>query len=137
MYLCNDVITVYNAKLDKEKGSDVYYGTVISGISWYCEIASTVDSTGLKSANKVTIRIPETADFGGKAYADPIAYKESEDVSGLFTLHPGDIIVHGASEPEGMTPSALKKAYAEVITVLGVTDNRRAPRAKHWKVVGT
>ena len=26
--------------------------------------------------------------------------------------------------------------YGEIATILGVTDNRRAPRAKHWKVVG-
>lgn len=137
MYLCDDVITVYNKKLDQDKGYDVYHGTVITGVSWYCEVASAVDDTGLKSANKVTIRIPEDADFNGKVYSEPVAYADSEDVTQQFTLQPGDIIVHGAADTDGMTPSKLQERYSEVVTVLGVTDNRRAPYAKHWKVVGT
>lgn len=137
MYLCDDVITVYNKKLDQDKGYDTYHGTVITGVSWYCEVASAVDDTGLKSANKFTIRIPVEADFSGKIYADRVAYAESEDTAQLFTLQPGDVIVHGAAEPDGMTPSQLQEQYAEVVTILGVTDNRRAPFAKHWKVVGT
>ena len=86
MNLCNETITVFNAKLNPETGNDDYNGTVIDGVSWFCEIVSTVDQ-GLKAANKFTIRIPEDADFG--------------------------------------------------FTVLGVTDNRRAPNAPHWKVIGT
>lgn len=36
----------------------------------------------------------------------------------------------------GLTPAQLQKKYGEVVTILGVTDNRRAPHAKHWKVIG-
>lgn len=53
MKLCNETITVYNAKLNQEIGDDVYYRTVISGVSWFCEIASNVDSKGLTAANKI------------------------------------------------------------------------------------
>lgn len=134
MKLCNETITIFNAKLDKDSGNDLYCPTVISGVSWFCETVSAV-SEGLKAANKFTVRVPEDADFAGKAYADPLAYAEAEDVSGLFTLKSGDIVVRGAVTETGLRPAALHKNY-EAFTILGVTDNRRAPHASHWKVIG-
>ena len=65
MRLCNETITVINSQVDPATGYDKYYATTISGVSWFCEIASSVDSSGLKAADKYTIRIPENADFGG------------------------------------------------------------------------
>lgn len=134
MKLCSETITVFNTRLDESTGKDLYYPTVISGASWYCEIVSTVNE-GLKAANKFTIRIPENADFGGKVYADTLTYANAEDVTGLFTLKNGDIVVRGAVTDTGLRPAVLHKNY-EVFTILGVTDNRRAPHAPHWKVVG-
>ena len=134
MKLCNETITVINSRVDKAARKDVYVGTVISGASWFCEIVSTVDQ-GLKAANKFVIRIPEDADFGGKTYADPLTYAGAEDVSKLFTLKNGDIIVRGAVTGDNLKPSILHSDH-EAFTVLGVTENRRA-RAPHWKVVGT
>ena len=135
MKLCNEAITVFNAKLDAETDKDEYIGTVIDGASWYCEIVSAVDE-GLRAANKFTIRIPAAADFGGKAYTNPMAYAEADDVSELFTLANGDIIVRGAVTAEGLRPKDIHDRY-EAFTILGVTDNRRAPNAPHWKVVGS
>lgn len=135
MILCNETVTVFNARLDQEKGYDVYIPTVITGVSWFCEIASTVDSSGLKAANKYHIRIPVDADFSGKAYADPLAYAAG-DADSLFTLKTGDIIVKGAIEESGLKPADLQKRCGEIVTILGVTDNRRAPNSPHWKVVG-
>ena len=136
MKLCDETITVVNAKIDPATRKDVYRATVINGASWHCSIESTVD-TGLKAANKFTVRIPTTADFGGKAYASPLDYANAEDVTGLFTLKNGDIVVHGAVEGDNLKPAELHKQY-EAFTVLGVTEDRRAKtRAPHWKVVGT
>lgn len=134
MKLCDETITVFNSRLNAETGNDDYVGTVITGVSWYCEIVSTVDE-GLKAANKFTIRIPADADFSGKAYASPLDYAAAENVSGLFTLKNGDIVVRGAVTATGLRPAALHKSY-EAFTVLGVTDNRRARHEPHWKVVG-
>ena len=135
MRLCNETITVFNARLDDETDMDVYCSTIISGVSWFSEIAASVEGAGgLKAANKFTIRIPMDADFSGKAYADPIAYAGG-DPNYLFTLKNGDIIVRGAID-EDLRPAELKKICPEVVTILGVTDDRRA-RAKHWKVVGS
>lgn len=139
MKLCNDTITVFNARVDPEVGGNVWVPTVITGVSWYATDASTVDASkgGLVAANKATIRIPVDAGTGGKAYADPVSYASAEDVSGLWTLKGGDIVVKAAVEGEDWTPARLKAAYAECVTVLGVTDNRRAPRAPHWRVTAT
>lgn len=135
MKLCTETITVFNAALNPETGYDVYLPTVIRGVSWYCDIASTVTDTGLKAANRFTIRIPADADFSGKSYAAPAAFTSAADKQRLFTLAQGTLIIHG-EEPGSLTQAQLQAKYGEVVTVLGVTDNRRAPRAKHWKVVG-
>lgn len=139
MKLCNDTITVFNARVDPDAGGNVWTPTIITGASWYMTDASTVDAAkgGLVAANKATIRIPEGANAGGKAYADPVSYASAEDVSGLWTLKGGDIVVKAAMEGSDWTPARLKAAYAECVTVLGVTDNRRAPNAPHWRVTGT
>lgn len=134
MKLCNEAITVYNARLDEEKGYDVYIPTVIRGVSWFCEVASSVELSGLKAADRFIIRIPEDADFGGKEYVRPVEYAAA-DPDAAFTLQQGDIIVKGA-ETEALRPAQLKEKHGEMVTILGVTDNRRAPRAPHWKVVG-
>ena len=139
MKLCSDTITVFNARVDPETGGNVWVPTVITGAGWYMTDASTVDASkgGLVAANRATIRIPAEADFGGKAYADPVSYASAGDVSGLWTLKGGDIVVKAAVNGADWTPARLKAAYAECATVLGVTDNRRGPRAAHWRVTGT
>ena len=123
MKLCNDVITVFTARVDPELGDDVWTPTVIKGVSWYATDASTVDASkgGLVAANKVTVRIPA----GG--FPDALVVKN------------GDVIVKAdASGVADPTPAKLKKAYGgDFMTVLAVTDNRRAPKAPHVKVIGT
>lgn len=139
MKLCSDTITVFNARVDPDAGGNVWTPTIIAGASWHMTDASTVDAAkgGLVAANKATIRIPEGGNAGGKTYADPIAYRDAEDVSGLWTLQNGDIIVKDSVAGADWTPARLKKAYADCVTVLGVTDNRRAPNAPHWRITGT
>ncbi len=131
---CNETITVFNTRLDGEKGYDAYIPTIIRGVSWFCEIASNVDSSGLKAANKFIIRIPVDADFSDKAYVPPAAYAGG-DPNTVFTLKQGDVIVHG-EETEPLLPAQLQEKYGEIVTILGVTDSSRRPNAKHWKVVG-
>lgn len=135
MRLCNKAITVYNCKLDTATDLDVYYGTVIRGVSVYCEIASNVDSTGLKAADKYTIRIPTDADFSGKSYVEPVVY-QSSDPTKTFTLKNGDIVAQGEVLLDNPKPKELQALCGSIITVLGITDNRHAPNAPHWKVVG-
>ncbi len=135
MRLCDETVTIISSQVDDATGYDVYNATVIHGASWHCEIASTVDSSGLKAADKFNIRIPTDADFGGKTYIPPNEYA-SADPDGYFTLRNGDTIIRGAVTGSDLSPAALRKAYAEVAVILGVTDNRASRRAPHWKVVG-
>ncbi len=136
MFLCDETITLYNARYDAENDLDVYERTQINGVHWYCETVSTVETSGLRAANRVTVRIPEEADFGGKGHVDRVAYTESNPET-TFTLKAGDIIVRGVATEVHPLPKDLQHKYAECITVLGVTDMTVAPNAPHWKVVGT
>lgn len=137
MKLTDETITVFNASIDSSTGGNSWGPTVIIGASWYMTDATTVDTSkgGLIAASKATIRIPEEADTGGKDYSDPLTYAAAEDVTEMWTLQPGDIIVKGeADTTQTWTPAKLKAAYSECVTVLTVTDNRRAPNAPHWRV---
>ena len=134
MKMCNAVITVFNAKHDLEKDCDVYHGTVLEGVSWYEQTVSNVTTDGLKAANRVIVRIPNSVLID--KYVSPLFYAKADDVTGLCTLQTGDVIIKGALYASGMTPAQLHAEYKDVMTVLGVTDNTTAPHGKHWKVTG-
>ena len=147
--MCSEAITVFNAHWSEEVGDDIYYPTNITGASWFETQAETVDPKGgLVMANKVIIRIPDgitatqsvtknnVTTIKPAAYSDPISYNAAADVSGLWTLKGGTIIIKGTATGTSWTPAKLKAAYSGCMTVLGVTDNRRAPNAPHFKVVG-
>lgn len=135
MRLCEDTITVFNSYNDYDAGEQVYSPTTITGVSWYGSVTSDVTTDGLKAANVFTIRVPEDADFGGKTYVTPAEYDAMENHSNVFTFKQGDTVIH-AAETEQLTPAQLQEKYGEIVTILGVTDNRRAPKAKHWKIIG-
>ena len=136
MKLANETITVFNAGVDAETGGNVWTPTVITGASWYMTDASTVDTSkgGLVAANKVTVRIPEeVAPEGFGLKAGDVIVKGAVPLSEIVT-------VNGVSSTVAInwTPAKLKQAYGEdCATVLGVTDNRRAPNAPHWRITGT
>ena len=135
MNLCNETITVFNKRVENRE--HVFYPTVINGVSWWGHINTTVGEKGLLAANSITIRIPVDADFGGKTYVDEREYAASASADGIFTLANGDIIIKGTVAVAPMTPAELKAAFTGFVTVLGVTDNRRAPNAPHFRVVGS
>ena len=136
MKLCNDTITVINRRWDATNGYDAYNLTVIRGASWYHADASAVDSNGLHATDRFVVRIPTDADTGGKTYADPATYEAAQSASGLWTLKNGDLIVKAEVTTMPETIASLRGSYGEIMTVLSVTDNRRAPNASHFKVVG-
>lgn len=137
--MCNEIITVFNARYDDGLGDDILIPTTITGASWFGTAAEIVDPEhGLKEASKVIIRIPADAKIeDDKAYADPLAWKAAPDVTGLWTLQGGDIIVKGTAEGTDWTQKRLAETFECFCKVLAVTDNRRAPNAPHFKVVGT
>ena len=135
MRLCNDTITVVNAAYDSATDLDVFIPPVLNGCSWFLRDNAAVEPSGLKNASTVVVRIPADNPKSGM-YVDPIAYAALSDKSGHWTLQAGDIIVKAAVTGTDLRPQALAAAYPDVITVLSVTDNRRAPKEPHWKVTG-
>ena len=136
MKLCNETVTVFNRRID-DSGDYIYIPSVISGVSWFCEIASSVGQNGLNAANRLSVRVPIQADFHGKSYIDPKTYARTNDVSDVFTFEMGDIIVKATVTDSGLRPKQIQDTYADCMTIVGVTDNRRAPNAPHWRVVGS
>lgn len=134
MNLCNETVTVINAVYDPATGYDTYQCTVIGGVSWFFRDTVNVDTKGLQARDGVTVRIPVDAHYGG-TYTAPREFEASSSKVGKFTLRPGDVIARGTVQ--SVTRLAdLRGMVDEYITITSVTDNRRAPNAKHWKVVG-
>lgn len=134
MRLCNDTVTLFNARYDRETDRTVYDRTVLTGVSWYETVKSSVGDKELKTANQCIVRIPAGVESGGKSYTPAGAYIGDGD----WTLNEGDILVKGASSLIRPTLAEIHKTHKDdAITILGVTDNRRAPNAPHWKVVGS
>lgn len=138
MKLTDDVITVFNKRLVAATKDYTWLPTTIEGVRWFATQAETVDPRGgLKMARKVVVRIPMDARIGGeKKYAAPRAYTSAENVSGLFTLNAGSVIVKGHVEGGSWTPDTLHAAFDDVTNVLSVVDNRGAPLEPHFRVVG-
>lgn len=137
MKLCDEIVTVYNARVAPEMRTEVYAPTVLRGVSWQRETVSVVVGSGLKAANRHTLRIPEEVDAGGSVWVEPKDYRAAADVCGLWTLQKGDVIVKGECT-DILTLAQLRERFGaeNVLTVVGVTDNRHASNAKHWKVTG-
>ena len=143
--LTNKTILVFNVKNDPVTGYEVYYPTLISGVSVFNETKTSVDKTGLLAANSYTIRIPKSANFLGKRYVAPMDYADA-DPNDAFTLQPGDVIIasatasserlHQYANDNSLTMDDIHSIFGNVVQVLNVTDNCGAPRAQHWKVVG-
>ena len=127
---CNETITVYNRSYDDTTGLDVWTPTTIAGVSWFERLDTAITDSGLKSAAKCTVRIPTDATCT-KTYVDPLSYTSP---STTYTLTAGDIIIRGACL-QCKNPAELKKHHSDMVTILGVTDNRGRPRGKHFKVV--
>jgi|GEM_PF-666534 len=127
MFMADTNITLYNALYDEDAGYDNYKRTVLSGVSWFSRTQTSVSSDGgLLAANEITVRIP------GEICDGYVAPKDYTGASGTWTLQPGDIIVKGAVPDENPRPAELKAKY-EMMTIVGVTDNRagKGPHLKH------
>ncbi len=133
MRLAQEVITVFNQSLDEDTGYDIWTPTWIRGASWYSNVTSAVTNDGLIAADQYTIRIPT----GVTTQNDRPYAKQGEYIPGQnWTLKHGDIIIKGKETSTDLNPKQLREKYGEIVTIVSVTDNRRAPRAKHWRVVG-
>lgn len=123
MQLCDRSVSLFNKAI--ENRVPVWRKTLLEGVSWYAHALSSVTDDGLRTANQFIIRIP--FDDG---YVAPEGYDGTE---GTWTLRKGDCMVLGDVE----WVATMAQAYGDTcMTITGVTDNRRAPKGKHFKVVG-
>ena len=166
MQLTNKAILLYNIKTDPDTGYEVYHPTLITGVSYFTRTIVGLDKSGMLAANLHTIRVPIDADFCGKQYVAPVDYQDADPekcftfkvgdiivASALVEDH--DIIdgdknrirtpdghylvyeyIRGYADNRNLRPAEIQKLFGDIVTVVGVTDNRGARCAPHWKLEG-
>ena len=138
MKLCNDTITVFNAKAsrsnprcdgvrpDRDSRRIVVRRRKVHGR----------DANGLKAASQYTIRIPLKADAGGKSYVDPVYWRNSADVAGLYTLNEGDLMVLTGAYTEHADTTRTNQSTARCNDSRGHGQSTGHPTPRIGKVVG-
>lgn len=116
MHHADKTVTIYQKRWDGEKGIDTYQGTVLSGVSFFSRIATTVSTDGLTAACEATLRIP-TAVL-------PVEW----------TLKIGDLVCEGALQANPASRLAIDAMCSQVYTIVGITRNTSG-REPHVKVV--
>ncbi len=61
MYGCDQTVTLTHLHYDGDADRDVKEETTLTGVSWYGQAKTAVDSTGLHAARVYKCRIPESA----------------------------------------------------------------------------
>lgn len=138
--ITNADITIFNKRYVREERTEKFVGTQIKGVSFYSRKGRTSGDQERDVKDTYTIRIPDTADTSGKAYAEQMEYSgmDDETYSGYWTIQRGDIIVCGLSDLEAAMETELKQRYPDVVTVTNFTDNRSrcSDYMKHWRIGG-
>lgn len=109
-------VTVYRRVWDGEKGADVYRRAVLTGVSFFSRISTSVSTDGLAAACEGVLRIPMAS------YPDDLVLKN------------GDLVCEGALETDIALVSELDKLCPHAFTVVGITNNT-VGKCPHVKVV--
>ena len=109
-------VTVYQKQWDADRGVDAYQGTVVSGVSFFSKIATTVSTDGLKAACEATLRIPLVVLPSG------------------LSLKNGDLVCEGALQTNPAGRLEIDNISSQVFTIVGITRNTSG-REPHVKVV--
>ena len=120
-----ETVTLYNRRETKDANGRTlvsWVRTALTGCSWVRRMERVRDSTTVTMAEMIVCRIPES-----DAYRAPEAWDALAATTGLFTLAPGNIIVHGTVTDTITTSAALVDKYKRqgVMTVQSVADNTR------------
>ena len=116
MHHADKTVTIYQKRWDGKEGIDTYRGTVLSGVSFFSRIATTVSTDGLTAACEATLRIP--------AAVLPVGW----------TLKNGDLVCEGALQANPVSRLTIDAMCSQVYTVVGITRNTSG-REPHVKVV--
>lgn len=109
-------VTVYHKEWSEEIASDVYRGSVISGVSFFTRISTAVSTDGLAHACEGVLRIPI------EKYPNGLA------------LNNGDLVCQGALQTDGLRPPDMAELCPYVFTIVGITRNTSG-HGSHVKVV--
>lgn len=135
----NADITIFNKVLDPETRSDVFRPTVIRGVSIHMVLGSSSSKKNQDRLQDARIRIPITADTGGKKYVPSFRYKSVGGEGNIWTIQVGDLVVpHIADNIEVTRESDLWRNFDDVIVVKEYADNttRGSDFVKHWRIGG-
>ncbi len=136
-------ITVYNAHKGSD-GKDIWKRAVIYGVECHYSSERTVSQSGtIIYAPILTVIVPDTADFGTKAYIDAVEYSKLsvDEIESYFTFNPRsnkDVIVAGEcfkDISQEYRISQLQADYQKSGTIISLSDNTEGDLLKHYKVV--
>jgi hypothetical protein len=131
--ITNADITVYN--FYNFAGETVYSRVVIKGVHWFGRTKTAPSADGLISSSEYTVRVPISANFD-KEYVDPLTFAIADKMK-FFTFMVGDICVRGESFLINPTKEKLIEQFNDVITLVGITDNRVGnANMRHWRLTG-
>lgn len=158
MITANQIITLFNSRVDKERRREIFIPTNIFGVSFY-ELDSSKFTSGTRS-EEITckIRIPLGASIeASRTYLPESKYKVLSDDEALFywTLQKGSYILlastaatawgkgaYDIGQPitkEEMAALCSESRYTgQLISVVEYADNtqRGSQSVKHWQIGG-
>jgi hypothetical protein len=137
----NGPITVYNRYIDPSTRGELYSRSVVPAAFWSNNKAAHILATGgLQNADAATIFIPLSA---CQNYLDWTEWRDLVNKRGKWTLHPGDLVVHGSvtdvigTGTGEISVSDLRRKYdvhALAITTIDGKDDVGTSAMRHFKV---
>ena len=132
--ITNADITIYNQKSDPVTKLTEYVRTQIRNVHWYTDQKTSVDQTGVHSADIYKIRIQEES-VTDRKFLDHSEWKQSEDTDGYWTIQNDDLVVRGLVDDDIRQASDLLNKYPYVARVNSFSDNRRGNNP-HFRIGG-
>lgn len=132
--ITNADITIYNQKSDPVTKLTEYVRTQIRNVHWYTDQKTSVDQSGVHSADIYKIRIPEES-VTDRKFLDYSEWKQSEETDGYWTIQNDDLVVRGLVDDDIRQASDLLNKYPYVARVNSFSDNRRGNNP-HFRIGG-
>ena len=132
--ITNADITIYNQKSNPVTKLTEYVRTQIRNVHWYTDQKTSVDQSGVHSADIYKIRVPEES-VTYRKFLDHSEWKQSEDTDGYWTIQNDDLVVRGLVDDDIRQASDLLNKYPYVARVNSFSDNRRGNNP-HFRIGG-
>lgn len=132
--ITNADITIYNQKSNPVTKLTEYVRTQIRNVHWYTDQKTSVDQSGVHSADIYKIRVPEES-VTDRKFLDLSEWKQSEDTDGYWTIQNDDLVVRGLVDDDIRQASDLLNKYPYVARVNSFSDNRRGNNP-HFRIGG-